>query len=116
MDIPIIGKRIQEQRTVEVCRSFAYKLNLANHGGPQYESADFFASRKLECSSEEVEAVSEELYEECLTEVRNAIASFLVEMKRKKVESARRPHPVSTTNSAAYERWRAEDQLKESGA
>lgn len=83
MDIPIIGRKPQEQRTVEVCRSFAYKLNLANHGGPQYESADFFSSRKMQCPEESAEMVSQEIYEECVMEVRKAVTDFISEMKRK---------------------------------
>lgn len=84
-DIPVIGARQpQADKTVEVCRSFAYKLNLANHGGPQYESADFFASRKMECAASDAQWVSEQIYEECVQEVRDTVARFIAEMQRKR--------------------------------
>lgn len=75
---------------VEVCRSFAYKLNLQNHGGNPYESADFFASRKMECAVEAAEWVSEQIYEECVAEVRATVAAFIDEMRRKKQIAAER--------------------------
>jgi hypothetical protein len=79
-----------EQRTIEVCRSFSYKLNLANQGGPAYESADFFASRKMTCALEDVEWVSQQIYEECVAEVRSAVAGFISEMQRKKQAASER--------------------------
>lgn len=81
--VPIIGKP-RDQQTVEVCRSFSYKLNLGNCGGPQYESADFFASRKIQCAAEDAEWVSQQIYEECVAEVRTAVANFKVELRRKR--------------------------------
>lgn len=86
-DIPILGSKTPD-KTVEVCRSFSYKLNLANHGGPAYESADFFASRKLSCNSEDASWVSQQIFEECVTEVREAVAAFKSTMQAKR--SARR--------------------------
>jgi hypothetical protein len=80
-DIPIIGGASQPQPTIEVCRSFAYKLNLANHGGPQYESADFFASRKLMCAAADADWVSQQLFEECVAEVRASVKLFVDEMQ-----------------------------------
>lgn len=92
MDIPIIGRRAQQEAAeiIEVCRSFAYKLNLANHGGPQYESADFFASRKIQCSREAAIWVSQELYEECVAEVRATVAQFIADMNNKKAVKQQR--------------------------
>lgn len=82
--IPILkGAESAKEELTEVCRSFSYKLNLANHGGPQYESADFFASRKMQCSVEASAWVSQQIYEECVAEVRNSVAQFVEEMNRK---------------------------------
>lgn len=81
-DAILIGDRPQA-RTVEVCRSFAYKLNLANYGGKQYESCDFFASRKLECAAGSADMVSESIFEECVAEVRASVAKVINEMQRK---------------------------------
>lgn len=78
----LIG-RPPEQSTVEVCRSFSYKLNLANHGGPQYESADFFASRKMSCNAEDAPWVSQQIFEECVEEVRSSVAAFKATMQAK---------------------------------
>ena len=80
----LIGADKQPPATVEVCRSFAYKLNLQNHGGNPYESADFFASRKIQCAAEDAEWVSQQIYEECVAEVRGCVAAFIDEMRRKK--------------------------------
>lgn len=91
MSIPILrGKPEQEPGMIEVCRSFSYKLNLANHGGPAYESADFFASRKMQCSPEDAEWVSQQIFEECVAEVRACVAAFIDEMQRKKQAKAER--------------------------
>ena len=89
-DIPIIGAAREESRMVEVCRSFSRKLNLQNYGGAQYESADFFASRKMECSADDATWVSQQMYEECVAEVRDAMAAYVAEMKRKGAATARR--------------------------
>ena len=81
-DIPIIGQRTAAQpQTVEVCRSFSRKLNLANYGGQQYESADFFASRKVECSTDDAARVSAQLYDECVAEVRESMAAYIQDMQ-----------------------------------
>ncbi len=81
-DIPIIGKP-QAAEMVEACASFARRFNLSNYGGPQYESVDFFASRKLTCRSEDRRMVSEALFQECVEEVESTARNYLVEMKRK---------------------------------
>lgn len=65
---------------VEVCRSFAYKLNCANHGGAQFESRDFFASEKAECSIDDAAGVSAALYQFCRTEVMRSVKEYLREM------------------------------------
>lgn len=82
-DIPIIGQKKPSGVKVEVCRSFAYKLNLQNHGGPAYESCDFFASRKVECDAEAADWVSQTLFEECVAEVRASVEAVIADVKRK---------------------------------
>lgn len=64
---------ISPDAQIEVCRSFSYKLNLANAGGPQYESTDFFASRKMMVPYQHATAISELLYQECVQEVTEAV-------------------------------------------
>ena len=86
-DAILIGQPA-EARKVEVCRSFAYKLNLANYGGKQYESCDFFASRKMECTAESADMVSSEIFEECVAEVRASVAKVITEMQRKSTKRA----------------------------
>lgn len=80
--IPIIGHK-PDARTVEVCRSFSRKLNLANYGGAAYESADFFSSRKMECSQDDVSWVSQQLFEECVEEVRQSMAAYIEGMRER---------------------------------
>ena len=88
MAIPIIGERKETADSVEICRSFAYKLNLANHGGPAYESADFFASRKIQCATEDAGWVSQQVFEECVAEVKESVKRFLEEMNKRKRRTA----------------------------
>jgi hypothetical protein len=94
MSIPIIGQQKQPAEMVEVCRSYAYKLNLQNHGGPAYESCDFFSSRKIQCAPEDAGWVSQQIFEECVAEVRASVIAVITEMNRKKAarnaESQRR--------------------------
>ena len=57
---------------IEVCRSFSFrKLNLGN-----YESADFFASRKMQCEQEAAPFVSQQIFEECVEDIREAVVQF----------------------------------------
>ena len=73
-DIPILGGPLPPQpapERIEICRSFSMKVNLGN-----YESADFFASRKMECNKEFADDFSQELVDECFEDVRKAIMQF----------------------------------------
>jgi hypothetical protein len=64
---------------VEICRSFAYKLNVGN-----YESRDFFTSQKASCRPEDAEEISASLQEFCEMEVLAAVKEY-----RRKVEGQR---------------------------
>jgi hypothetical protein len=86
-DIPIIGRK-PEAQTVEVCRSFSRKLNLANYGGAQYEAADFFASRKLSCNVEDAGWVSQQIFEECVHEVQASMAAYIEAMANRRARRA----------------------------
>lgn len=68
---------------VEVCRSYAHKINCANWGGPAFESRDFFASRKAECAIEDEAEVSERLFQSCRAEVIQAATDYVMELKRR---------------------------------
>lgn len=76
-----------EQKQVEICRSFSYKLNLSKFGR-DYESADFFCSRKLSCGEEDAKAMSALIFEECVEEIRESMQAFVESITSKKV---RRP-------------------------
>lgn len=93
LDGALIVGTPQPDKTVEVCRSFSYKLNLQNHGGQAYESADFFASRKISCNAEDASWVSQQIFEECVEEVRASVAAFKATMQAKM--SARRSERIS---------------------
>lgn len=56
---------------VEIVRSFAFKLNTGN-----YESRDFFCSRKAECYEDEADAVSAELHDWCRRQVQAAVKAY----------------------------------------
>lgn len=70
-------------RTVEICRSFGYKLNVGN-----YESRDFFCSQKLECSASDAEIVSEGCYEFCKDEVLRSVAAYLRDKRQQEARKS----------------------------
>jgi hypothetical protein len=61
---------------VEICRSFAYKLNAGN-----YESRDFFCSQKSECAADDAMEVSAALYHFCRSQVLASVREYQAEMK-----------------------------------
>lgn len=67
--------------TVEVVRSFSFKLNLGN-----YQSADFFCSQKAACHADMAEEVSRDLYEFCVDQVQSAIKDFQERQARKSAQ------------------------------
>jgi hypothetical protein len=75
-DIPILGQRAPSPPTptVEVVRSFSWKLNVGN-----YESRDFFCSQKAECPASEAAEVSEHLHAFCKSQVLKALNQYLKE-------------------------------------
>ena len=68
---PVTIVEPEPRKMVEVTRSFSFKLHLGN-----YESADFFCSQKAQCSPEQVDEVSRDLYEFCIDQVQQAIKDF----------------------------------------
>ena len=74
------GKKVEKEK-VEVCRSFAYKLNVPG----KYESRDFFASQKVECYEDQAEKKSEQLYEFVKNEVMKSVAEYQFDNEPKKV-------------------------------
>lgn len=81
----ILPKPAAVSGTVEITRSFSYKLNTGN-----YESRDFFASEKAQCPVEDAERISELLYEFCKKAVLQSVKDYLrdIEAQRKKKEMA----------------------------
>jgi hypothetical protein len=61
------------KRTVEIVRSYSYKLQCEAHGGAKYESRDFFASQKAECYPHQAAEVSSKLHAFCKAEVLAAV-------------------------------------------
>jgi hypothetical protein len=59
-----------------ITRSFAYKHNAGN-----YESRDFFCSRSQECTVDQADEVSEQLFQWCKTQVRRDLVAFLEQVK-----------------------------------
>ena len=84
LDRPIlIGTPRSDPRTVEVCRSFAFKMNLQHYGGNPYESCDIFSSRKMQCDESARHMVGEQLFEECVEEVRASVRKVAESLQRK---------------------------------
>lgn len=68
----LLPKPVTVTGTVEIVRSFSYKLNTGN-----YESRDFFCSQKAECPVEDAQRVSELLYEFCKSAVLQSVRDYL---------------------------------------
>lgn len=71
-------------RLIGITRSFSFKLNLGN-----YESADFFASERAECTPDMAEEVSRDLDEFCKEQVLESIRDFKARRARKEPDSAK---------------------------
>ncbi len=71
-------KTIKKEKTLEIVRSFSWKLSL-----PNYENRDFFASFKLsDIKESEAEKVSESLYQFAKSEVIKSVNAFLAEINK----------------------------------
>lgn len=68
-------------QTVEICRSFGYKLNVGN-----YESRDFFCSYKTEAPKELEREASQSAYEFCEEEVLAAVKEYRAKMAAQRKE------------------------------
>lgn len=63
---------MKEEKLVEICRSFSYKLSVPG----KYESRDFWASQKAECKEKDAEKTSERLHEFVKNEVMKSVAEY----------------------------------------
>jgi hypothetical protein len=72
-------RRRPEAHRIEVCGSFGYKLQCEQHGGPKYESRDFFQSAKSECFDYEAEEVAEKLHLFCKRIVLKKVNEYIKE-------------------------------------
>lgn len=68
---------MNEPKLTEVVRSYSRRLNLGN-----YESVDFFCSRKEECTQEDAARVSQHLHDFCKTEVERAMQTFTADRRK----------------------------------
>lgn len=63
--------------TVTITRSYARKLNLASHGGKQFETLDFGEARTVEnVPIDQANEVSAQLSNDCATSIEGAIESY----------------------------------------
>lgn len=77
-------------KTVEIVRSFSYKL-----GQPNYSSVDFFCSVRQECELGKEVEISNALHEFSKAEVQKSLASFLrgiADKEKAEWESEREKH------------------------
>ena len=70
-------------RSIEIVRSFSFKLNLGD-----YQSADFFCSRKEQATAETVDEISASIYEWCYEEVMESVREVKATQARKKAAMA----------------------------
>jgi hypothetical protein len=63
---------IQQPAMVEICRSFAYKLNIPG----AFESRDFFCSWKGQGAPSQAEEISREAYKFCEAEVLQSVKQY----------------------------------------
>jgi len=83
-DALVLKRALQPAVRVEIARSFSYKLNVAQYGGNQYESRDFFCSEKAECAIEDAPEVSAALYMFCRNEVLKSVSDYLRDLRKQK--------------------------------
>lgn len=76
----------EESRAITITRSFARKLNMAAHGGKQYETADLFCSITMESTEADFSHDSSVLDQLCQDEVQKTIDAF--DSEEAAVESA----------------------------
>jgi hypothetical protein len=109
-ELPLtINGRADAERTVEICRSFARKINLEHYGGKSYESADFFSSRKTQTTADDHARVSLQLFSECVGEIHESMLWYVTEMRaRRAAANAQRLQapPAMAANAKNFEAWR----------
>lgn len=81
----------------EIARSFSFKLNVGN-----YESRDFFCSRKMEVPEEQAEAASEELHQFCMDQVRRDVAAYKKRQQERNAAPAAAPRSSSSRPGDLY--------------
>ena len=73
-------------RSIEIVRSFSFKLNLGD-----YQSADFFCSRKEQATTETVDEISDSIYEWCYESVMDSVRQVkAVQEKKREAMAARK--------------------------
>ncbi len=69
-------------QTVEITRSFSYKLNMERYSPEhRYESRDFFCSQKTQCAPEEAEEVAILLHAFCKRVVMHDVRAYVKELR-----------------------------------
>ena len=99
MDIPIISAGIKRGKS-EACVSFTRKFNLENYDGPPYENIEIFASRKVECAPEDIDALEADLHQECINEIELTARAYILDASRKWKEYKKRKQAERERRSA----------------
>jgi hypothetical protein len=82
--ILVRGKAVGITGTVEIVRSFSYKLNAEMYGGNRFESRDFFCSQKAQCDASDAEEIAELLHEFCKHVVLEDVRSYIRSIRERK--------------------------------
>lgn len=84
-------KKSENSSTVDITRSYSRKLNMAAHGGQQYETIDLFSSRTAkDVPAEEQEEVSAALYQACVDEVEAQVKALDSESEEEAPKKAKK--------------------------
>lgn len=76
-----------DDRMIEVCRSFSFKLNCGHYDpSKQYESQDFFCSQKVFCLPEQAEDASLAAYAFCKRQVLVAFNEAVADLRAQRDE------------------------------
>ena len=88
-------KKSENSSAVDITRSYSRKLNMAAHGGQQYETIDLFSSRTAkDVPAEEQEEVSAALYQACVDEVEAQVKALDSEVEEEEEEAPKKAKKV----------------------
>lgn len=84
----LAGAQPESLRTVEIVRSFSFKLNCERYNpAMRFESRDFFMSQKSYCDESERLSISAALHSFCKSEVMKSVNECIAELLAMRAEA-----------------------------